>query len=233
MRIRLLLTVFALLVAACSGSSADETTTSTAATTSTEATTTTVAETTTTVAETTTTEATTTTTTEPEDTTTTSEGEGDTTTTTAADDTTTTTGGETETTFPPTPTTSSTTIPEASIRDDLVEWEGVFRQPTAYPGFIQFRADGVVRAGFAFDDMPFEGTWDYDGAADAFVFSDFDLGGSSCGDAEGRYARDTAPGGGRTLTLIDDPCQSRVDFLTLPDSPCQCMTWLRVVEEDE
>jgi hypothetical protein len=88
-----------------------------------------------------------------------------------------------------------------------------------------------VRAGTSYTDLPFEGTWDYDSASDSFIFSNFDVGDTSCGGADGRYAQDKARGGGRTLTVIDDPCNSRVEFLTLPGSTCQCMTWLRVVDE--
>lgn len=231
MKARALIVVFALLVAACSGSSADDTTTTTAETTTSEAPTTTES-TTTTVADTTTSEAATTT--APEDTTTTTEG--DTTSTTLEGDTTTTTGGEgdtstTTTSFPPTPTTSSTTL--ANVDPDLEPFAGVYRQPTAYPYFMELRADGVVRAGTAYDSMPFEGTWDHEAAGDVFVFMNFDIGGGDCGGADGRYARETARGGGTTLTLIEDPCDSRVAVFTLPGADCLCMTWLPVDDPSE
>jgi hypothetical protein len=239
MKVRLLVSVFALVVAACSGSSTDDTTTTTRATTTSEATTTTVEGTTTTTEETTTTTEETTTTTE--ETTTTTVSEDSTTTTSEGEDTTTTTEGDTTTTseateetttttsFPPPPTTSSTTI--AAADPDLEQWAGIFRQPTAFPNFVQFRADGVLRAGSAFDSMPFEGTWDYDADTATFVV-DIDVGGTTCDGATGTYARSTAPGGGRTLTLVDDPCEDRVQFFTLPGSPCACMTWLEVVEPE-
>jgi hypothetical protein len=217
--------VLALLVASCSDSSADDTTTTTAATTTTtiDSTTTTESTTTTTTAITTTTEETTTTTSAAETTTTT---EGDTTTTTVGEG-----GDTTTTTFPPPPTTTSTTI--GTTNAILEPWAGVYRQPTAFGGFMQLRADGVVRAGDAFDNMPFEGVWAYNTIEDVIVFNEFDVGGGSCDDAEGRYARDTAPGGGLTLTLVDDPCGDRVAFLTLPGAECQCMTWLAVTEPED
>lgn len=226
MRTRLFLVVLALVVAACSDSAGDTTTTTSEPTTTTtsEATTTTEETTTTTVAETTTTsEETTTTTTEAEDTTTTSEGEGGETTTTTEGE-----GGETTTTssYPPSPTTSSTTI--GTVDPDLEEWAGVFRSPNSYANFVQFRADGVFRAGNAFDDMPFEGTWSYD-SADETITLDIDLG-AGCGGEVGVYLRESARGGGRTLTVVDDPCADRVAFMTLPGATCECMTWLRVDE---
>lgn len=212
-----LLASLALVAAACTGSSAETTTTTTQATTTTTTTSSTVATTTTTTEPpTTTTEQTTTTTTATTlATTTTTEGDGETTTTTS-------------TTLAP-PTSSSTTI--ATVDPDLEPWAGVFRQPTGYDGYMQLRADGVVRAGYDFADMPFEGTWDYDGSNDSIVFTDFDIEGD-CDGATGRYSRDTAPGGGMTLTLIEDPCQERIDYITQPGSTCRCFTWLRVEEPE-
>ena len=223
MRLRSIAVALLLLVAACSDSSTSTTTTAPATSTSTStSTTTTEAEETTT----TTTAEETTTTTGVEETTTTTEQETTSTTDAEGED-------ETETTFPPTPTTSSTTIPDGDVDDALIGWAGVFRAPTGYDRFIQFRADGVVRAGTAFDSMPFEGSWDVDPATSTIILSGFDIGGTGCGDTEGRYTATRARGGGRTLTLDDDPCGDRVAFLTLPGAECACMTWLRVVEAED
>ena len=221
MKARTAIIVLVLVAAACSdlesASTTSSTTTSdattTAATTSTAEATTTVVDTTTTTAALTTTTAALTTTTVAGDTTTTVPA--DTTTTTRVD-----VGATTTTTTPP---------PDAD--PDLLPWAGLFRQPTAYGGFLEFAANGVIRAGTAVDDLPIVGTWDYDAALDQFVFTDFDFG-TGCNGAEGRYDRDAAHGGGRRITLVTDPCLDRVAFITQPGAACQCFVYLEVEQVD-
>ncbi|WKZ83438.1 MAG: hypothetical protein QY307_04120 [Acidimicrobiia bacterium] len=123
-------------------------------------------------------------------------------------------------------TTTSSTIP-LPVDPDLEPWAGLFRQPTTFTGYLLFEPNGVVRAGEAVDNLPVIGRWDYDEAADAIVFSDFDFG-DGCGGEQGRYARDSAPGGSRRLTLIEDPCTARVEWLIQAESSCQCLIYLRV-----
>ena len=202
------LIAFVLVAAACSDSESADTT---AATTS--STTTTTEAVATTSSTTTTTEATTTTTTTtPADTTTTSEGtdETSTTTTTRVD-----------------VTTTSTTEPPPDADPDLVAWAGLFRQPTAFTGFLDFQSNGVVRAGNSIDALDISGTWDYENEEDEFIFSDFDFG-AGCFGAEGRYARENAFGGGRRILLVEDPCDDRVNFITQPGSSCQCFLYNKV-----
>jgi hypothetical protein len=131
------------------------------------------------------------------------------------------------------PLTTTTTAPIPDEADPgLVQFAGLFRQPTVFTGFLEFDPTGVIRAGTAPDELSIEGTWDYDDEADEFIFSDFDFG-AGCNGAEGRYARETAFGGGRRILLVDDPCQDRVDFLTQPGSDCRCFVYLRVDTDDE
>jgi len=143
---------------------------------------------------------TTTTTTEPEETTTTSE---------ATDETSTTTTTRVEV------TTTTTTEPPADADPNLVPWAGLFRQPTAFNGFLDFQSNGVIRAGTSIDSLNITGSWDYDNEEDEFIFTDFDFG-AGCAGAEGRYARENARGGGRRILLVSDTCQDRVDFITQP-----------------
>ncbi len=159
----------------------------------------------------------------------------DTTTTTVAA-TTSTVAGDTTTTVPADTTTTSrvdvgvtttTTTPPADADPALVPWAGLFRQPTAYGGFLEFAANGVIRAGLAVDDLPIVGTWGYNAGAEQFIFTNFDFG-SGCNGAEGRYHRESAPGGGRRITLVADPCVDRVNFITQPGAPCQCFVYLEV-----
>lgn len=124
------------------------------------------------------------------------------------------------------PTTTSSTIP-LPVDPDLEPWAGLFRQPTTFGGYLLFEPNGVVRTGEAVDDLPIVGRWNYDAATDAIVFFDFDFG-EGCGGEEGRYARDSAPGGGRRLTLVEDPCTARVEWLIQSESSCQCLIYLRV-----
>ena len=208
-RFAVALIAFVLIAAACSDSESAATTV--AATTSSTTATTEAA--TTTSSSTTTTEATTTTTTtEPADTTTTSE---------ATDETSTTTTTRIDV------TTTSTTEPPPDADPDLVPWAGLFRQPTAFTGFLDFQSNGVIRAGTSIDALDISGTWDYDSDAKEFIFSDFDFG-AGCFGAEGRYARENAFGGGRRILLVEDPCVDRVEFITQPGSSCQCFLYNKV-----
>jgi len=226
------LVVVVLVAAACSDSepvdttaatttSSATTTTTPLATTSSSATTSEATTTTsfipTTSSSTTTSEATAATTTEPEESTTTSE---------VTDETSTTTTTRVEA------TTTSTTEPPADADPDLVPWSGLFRQPTAFNGFLDFVSNGVIRAGTSISALNISGRWDYDGTMDGFIFTDFDFG-VGCGGAEGRYARETAFGGGRRLLLVEDPCQARVDFIIQPGSTCQCFLYLPVELAEE
>lgn len=210
MRLRSSLATFALVLAACSGGDAVTTTTS---------------EATTTTSSTTTTEATTTTTTSTTTTTTTTTTVPETTTTTAATDTT--LPGEETTTTTLVETTTETTAPPANAIPELVPLAGLFRQSTTFGGFLDFGADGTIRAGDAHDDLPITGTWDHDPGPDDFVFTDFDFG-DGCDGAEGRYHREIARGGGRRLVLVDDPCEERAAWLVQMESPCECLVYLRV-----
>ncbi len=141
-----------------------------------------------------------------------------TTTTTAPEETTTTTSAE---------VTTTTTMPPAEPDPDLVPWAGLFRQPTAFNGFLDFQSNGVIRAGTSVEALNIIGRWDYDETAEEFVFTDFDFG-AGCGGAEGRYARESASGGGRRILMVEDPCQDRVDFITQPGSTCHCFLYNRV-----
>jgi len=204
------LTALLLVTAACSDSGSANTT---AATTTPSSTTTTTTLVSTTSSSSTTSEATTTTTTtEPEETTTTSE---------ATDETSTTTTTRVEV------TTTTTTEPPADADPNLVPWAGLFRQPTAFNGFLDFQSNGVIRAGTSIDSLNITGSWDYDNEEDEFIFTDFDFG-AGCAGAEGRYARENARGGGRRILLVSDTCQDRVDFITQPGSTCQCFLYNRV-----
>ncbi|MEE9206717.1 MAG: hypothetical protein V3U50_07055 [Acidimicrobiia bacterium] len=203
------LTALLVVTAACSDSGSADTTAAT--TTSSSTTTTTTMLISTTRASSTTSEATTTTT-EPEETTTTSEGPEETSTTT-------TTRVEA--------TTTTTTEPPADADPNLIPWAGLFRQPTAFNGFLDFQSTGVIRAGTSIDSFNITGSWDYDNEEDEFIFFDFDFGGG-CAGAEGRYARENAAGGGRRILLVEDTCQDRVDFITQPGSTCQCFLYNRV-----
>ena len=203
------LTVLLLVAAACSDSASADTA---AATTTSSSTTTTTTLISTTSSSTTTTSEVTTTTTEPEETTTTSE---------VTDETSTTTTTRVEA------TTTTTTEPPADADPDLVPWAGLFRQPTAFNGFLDFQSNGVIRAGTSIDALNITGRWDYDNEEDEFIFTDFDFG-AGCAGAEGRYARENAPGGGRRILLVSDTCQDRVDFITQPGSTCQCFLYNRV-----
>ena len=196
-----------LIFAACSDSSSADTT---AATTSSTTTTTTLVPPTSSTSSTS--EATTTTVVE--ETTTTSEATDETTTTTRVEN-----------------TTTTTTEPPPDADPDLVAWAGLFRQPTTFNGFLDFQANGVIRAGTAVDALDLSGRWDYDEAAEEFTFTNFDFG-AGCDGAEGIYARETAPGGGRRILLVEDPCTDRVNFITQPGSTCQCFLYLRVDEEE-
>ena len=204
-------TALMLVFAACSDSSSADTTAAT--TTSSTTTTTTLVPPT---SSTSSTSEATTTTTVAEETTTTSE---------ATDETSTTTTTRVDV------TSTTTTKPPPDADPDLVAWAGLFRQPTAFNGFLEFQANGVIRAGTAVDALDITGRWDYDDAEEIFTFTDFDFG-AGCDDAEGMYARETAPGGGRRILLIEDPCTDRVNFVTQPGSTCLCFLYLRV-EEDE
>ncbi len=198
-----------LVTAACSDSGSADTT---AATTTSSSTTTTTTLVSTTSSSTTTSEATTTTTTtEPEETTTTSE---------ATDETSTTTTTRVEA------TTTTTTEPPADADPNLVPWAGLFRQPTAFNGFLDFQSNGAIRAGTSIDNLNIAGRWDYDNEEDEFIFFDFDFG-EGCNGSEGRYARETGFGGGRRILLVEDPCEDRVDFITQPGSTCQCFLYNR------
>lgn len=146
------------------------------------------------------------------------------TTTSEATTTTTTTAPTTTTTVA---ATTTTTDPPADADPDLVPWAGLFRQPTSFTGFLDFQANGVIRAGTSFDDLNITGRWDYDETEEQFIFADFDFG-EGCNGAEGRYARERARGGGRRILLVDDPCEERVDFITQPGSPCECFVYLEV-----
>ncbi len=204
------LTALLLVTAACSDSGSADTT---AATTTPSSTTTTTSLAPTTSSSTTTSEATTTTTTtEPKETTTTSE---------ATDETSTTTTTRVEA------TTTTTTEPPADADPNLVPWAGLFRQPTAFNGFLDFQSIGVIRAGTSIDNLNIAGRWDYDNEEDEFIFTDFDFG-EGCNGSEGRYARETGFGGGRRILLVEDPCEDRVNFITQPGSTCQCFLYNRV-----
>jgi len=108
-----------------------------------------------------------------------------------------------------------------------VAWAGIFRQPTSFDGFLDFQSNGVIRAGTAIDDLPITGRWAYNDPDDEFTFTDFDFG-AGCDGAEGRYSRETTRAGGRLISLVEDPCQARVDFITQPGAPCQCFLYNRV-----
>jgi hypothetical protein len=206
--------VFALLAAACSDSGATTTTTSPSTTT----TTTLVPTTSSTEATTTTTSAPTTTTTVAEETTTTTEAAGETTTTTTRVE----------------ATTTTTTIPVADADPDLVPYAGLYRQPTVWNGYLEFLANGVIRAGTNPTNLGITGSWDYDEETDSFTFTDFDFG-TGCDGAAGVYERERAPGGGRRIILIDDPCQARVDFIVQPGSECMCFLYnlVEFIDDEE
>lgn len=208
--------MFALVAASCSDSGASQTTVTTVAPTTT--TTTLIPTTSSTLPASTTSEANTTTTTTVAETTTTTEAPDETSTTT---------------TTRVSATTTSTTTPPVDADPDLIDWAGLFRQPTSHNGFLDFQATGVILAGTSIDNLDTAGRWDYDDDADEFTFWDFDFG-AGCGGAEGRYLRETAFGGGRRISLIEDPCEDRVNFLTQPGSTCQCYLYNRVerVEDD-
>lgn len=203
------LTALLLVAAGCSDSGSTDTTAAAATSTSTTTTTTLIP---TTSSSTTTPEATTTTTTEPEETTTTTE---------ATDETSTTTTTRVEA------TTTTTTEPPDDADPNLIPWAGLFRQPTTFNGFLDFQSNGVIRAGTSIDNLDITGRWDYDNEEDEFIFFDFDFG-AGCNGAEGRYARETAFGGGRRILLVEDPCEDRVNFITQPGSTCQCFLYNRV-----
>ncbi|MCH7584020.1 MAG: hypothetical protein IH941_02535 [Acidobacteria bacterium] len=209
------LTALLLVTAGCSDSGSTDTTAAAATSTSTTTTTTLIP---TTSSSTTTPEATTTTTTtEPEETTTTSE---------ATDETSTTTTTRVEA------TTTTTTEPPDDADPNLVPWAGLFRQPTAFNGFLDFQSNGVIRAGTSIDNLDITGRWDYDNEEDEFIFFDFDFG-AGCNGSEGRYALETAFGGGRRILLVEDPCEDRVNFITQPGSSCQCFLYNRVEIADD
>ena len=139
-------------------------------------------------------------------------------------DATTTTEPQTTTTTTQVEATTTTTMPPADPDPDLVPWAGVFRQPTAFNGFLDFQSNGVILAGTSIDSFTIGGHWDYDEETKEFVFTDFDFG-TGCDGAVGRYFRENAAGGGRRILLSEDPCQDRVDFITQPGSNCQCFLY--------
>ncbi len=125
-------------------------------------------------------------------------------------------------------------MPSADADPDLVPWAGLFRQPTSFNGFLDFQANGIIRAGTEIDALNISGSWDYDEETDEFLFNDFDFG-VGCDGAAGRYVRETARGGGRRIVLVDDPCQDRVDFITQPGAACLCFLYnlVDIAEADE
>jgi len=211
-RLPLLVLALVLVAAACSDSTTTTTTTSSSTTT-------------TLVPTTSSTEPSTTTTTEPPTTTTTTVAE-DTTTTTASEDTTTTTATpeETTTTTRVPLTTTTTTEPPADAIDELIPFSGLFRQPTTFDGFLDFVANGVIRAGTDPNDLSIVGSWSFDPEDDQYTFVDFDFG-DGCDGEPGVYARERGLGGGTRIILVDDPCQARVDFIVQPGSDCMCFLY--------
>jgi hypothetical protein len=93
-----------------------------------------------------------------------------------------------------------------------------------FNGYLEFIATGIIRAGTDPNNLTISGRWDYDEETDYFTFSDFDFG-DGCDGAEGVYERERAPGGGRRILLIEDPCQERADFIVQPGSECMCFLY--------